>query len=105
MVKMVEKDGLNDTFSYLNNITFAGKDQEDHDTNVQRFLQAVQSRNPSLNLSKTLESVKSINILGCCEGNGTIKPDPERLLPLQEFPPPTNRNFLLLQIGIHFAEL
>ena len=105
MDKMVENDGLNDTFSYLNNITVAGKDQEEHDTNVQRFLQAVQSRNLSLDPSKTLESVKSINILGYCEGNGTIKPDPERLHPLQEFPPPTNRNFLLLQIGIHCAEL
>ena len=102
---MVEEDGLNDTFSYLNNITFAGKDQEDHDTNVQRFLQAVQSRNLSLNLSKILESVISINILGYYVGNGTIKHDPEKILPLQEFPPPTNKNFLLLQIGIHFTAL
>ena len=75
---MVEEDGLNDTFSYLDNITVAGKDQE---------------------------SVISINILGYYVGNGTIRPDPERLLHLQGFPPPTNRNFLLLQIGIHFAEL
>ena len=105
MDKIVEEDGLNDTFSYLDNLTVAGKDHEDHDTNVPRFLQAVQSRNLSLNQSRIPESVISINMLGYYVGNGTIKPDPERLLPLQEFPPPTNRNFLLLQIGIHFAEL
>ena len=105
MDKIVEEDGLNDTFFYLTNITFAVKDQEEHDTNVPRFLQAVQSRNLSLNQSKILESVISINILGYYVGNGIIKPDPERLLPLQEFLPPTNRNFPLLQIGIHFTEL
>ena len=71
------EDGLNDTFHYLDNITFAGKDQDEHDTNVQRFLQAVQSRNLSLNQSKTVKFVYSINILGYCVGNGTIKPNPE----------------------------
>ena len=82
MDKMVEEDGLNDTFLYLDNLTVVGKDQEVHDTNVQRFLQAVQSRNLSLNQSKTVESVKFINILGYCVGNGIIKPDPERFCPL-----------------------
>ena len=96
---MVEEDGLNDTFSYLDNVIVAGKDQEEHDTNVQRLL-AVQSRNLSLNKNKTVESVKYINILGYCVGNGTIKPDPERLRPLQEFPPPTNRNSLRRVVGM-----
>ena len=91
MDKMVEEDELNDTFPYLDNITVAEKNQEEHDTNVQRFLQMVQCRNVSLNQSKRVESVKSINILGYCEGSSTIKPDPERLRPLQEFHPPTNR--------------
>ena len=41
MDKMVDEDGLNNTFPYLDNMTFAGKDQEEHDTNVQGFLQGV----------------------------------------------------------------
>ena len=93
MEKIIE-EGLNDTFPYLDNVTVAGKDQEEHDNNVQRFLEAVRLRNLSLNQSKTLESVKSINILEYCVGDGIIKSDTERLCPLQEFPPPTNRHSL-----------
>ena len=66
MDKMIEEEGLNDTFPYLDNITVAGKDQEEHDSNVQRFLEAVRLGNLSLNQSKTVESAKSINILGLC---------------------------------------
>ena len=64
MDKMVEEEGLNNTFPYLDNITIAGVDQEDNDTDVQRFLKVVQQRNITLNLSKTVESVTSVNILG-----------------------------------------
>ena len=74
MDKMIE-EGLNDTFPYLDIITVAGKDQEEHDSNVQRFLEALRLRNLSLNQSKTVESVKLINILGYCVGDGIIKPD------------------------------
>ena len=35
MDKMVEEEQLNNTFPYLSNITIAGVNQEDHDTNVQ----------------------------------------------------------------------
>ena len=100
MDKMIEEEGLNDTFPYLDNITVAGKDQEEHNSNVQRFLEAVRLRNLSLNQSKTVESVKSINILGYCGGDGIIKSDTERLHPLQEFPPPTNRYSLCRVVGL-----
>ena len=37
----MEEDGLSYTFPYLDFITVAGKDQEKHDTNILRFLEAV----------------------------------------------------------------
>ena len=37
MNKIIEKEGLNDTFPYLDNITVEGMDKEEHNTNVQRF--------------------------------------------------------------------
>ena len=40
MDKIIEEEGLNDTFSYLDNMIVAGKDQEEHDSNVQRSLEA-----------------------------------------------------------------
>ena len=44
----------------------------------------------TLNESKTVSSVTSINILGYCVGKGVIKPDSDRLRPLQESSPPGN---------------
>ena len=79
-----------DTFPYLDNITVEGRDQKEHDENVQKFHEAVRRRNLTLNNIKTVESKSSINILGYCVGNGMITPDQERLLPLQELPPPWN---------------
>ena len=35
-------------------------------------------------------SSSTINVLGYLIGNGMVRPDPERLRPLQELPPPTN---------------
>ena len=106
MDKMIEEEGLNDTYPYLDNITVAGKDQEEHDSNVQIFLEAVRLRNLSLNQSKTVESVKSINILGYCVGDGITKPNTEILRPLQDFPLPTNRHSLrrVVEMFVYYAK-
>ena len=39
MNKMLKEEGFNNTFPDLDNIIIAGVDQEDHDTNIQRFLE------------------------------------------------------------------
>ena len=38
-----------DTFPYLDNITVEGRDQKEHDENVQKFHEAVRRRNLTLN--------------------------------------------------------
>ena len=40
MDKFVEDESLKDTFSYLDNITVAGRDQKEHDANVRKFHEA-----------------------------------------------------------------
>ena len=49
MDRFVEEEGLKDTFPYLDNITVAGRDQKEHDKNVQKFHEAVGRRNLTLN--------------------------------------------------------
>ena len=100
MDKLVEEEDLKGTFPYLDNITIAGHNQEEHDQNVQRFLQVISRRHLTLNDSKTIKSVCPINILGFCVGNGLIKPGPERLRPLQELPPPSNLGSLKRTMGM-----
>ena len=67
-----------------------GNCQGEHDKNVSQFLQSIHKRGLVLNQSKTNSSVSCINILGYCAGDGTIKPNPKRLKPLQELPAPQN---------------
>ena len=50
-----------DTFPYLDNITVEGRDQKEHDENVQKFHEAVRRRNLTLNDSKTVESKSSMD--------------------------------------------
>ena len=90
MDKMVEEEGLKDTFPYLDNITVAGRNQQEHDENVKEFHATIQLRSLTLNETKSVESKASINIFGYCVGDGIIKPDQERLRLLQDYPPPTN---------------
>ena len=100
MDNFVYEENLNDTFPYLDNITVAGRDQKEHDVNVQAFHEAVQRRILTLNESKSIESKTSINVLGYRVGNGVIAPDEERLRPLQDFPPPESIRSLRRVIGM-----
>ncbi|XP_068235485.1 uncharacterized protein [Palaemon carinicauda] len=77
-----------------------GASQAEHDENVQNFLEVVQKRNLTLNEGKSVISVPTINVLGYCVGNNAIKPDPDRLRPLQELPPPTNMGSLRRDQGL-----
>ena len=100
MDKMVDEEGLKDTFPYLDKITVAGRNQQEHDENVKKFHVAIQRRNLTLNKTKSVENKSSINILGYCVGDGIVKPDQERLRPLQEYPPPTNTGSLRRVVGV-----
>ena len=57
---------------------------------MENFMRSVEKRCLTLNDSKTIRKVTTINNLGYCVGNGKIKPDPEWMKPLQELPPSKN---------------
>ena len=109
----VENKKLKDIFPYLGNVTVAGRTQKEHDDNVKSFLEAICRNNFILNESKTVNSVNSIKIFGYIVRNGCIKPDPERLHPVRDFPPPENLKQLKSVLGMfnyytkwidHFAD-
>lgn len=91
MDKLIQEQMLRDTFPYLDNINVAGRNQE-HDWNVKRFLTAISAKNLTLNETKIVSSVSLLNSLGYWVGNRIIKPEPERLRPLQYLTMPTNLN-------------
>ena len=94
--KLITQEKLSDTLPYLDDITVGGRTQTEHDQNVRAFLEVVKSRHLTLNNSKS----STINVLGYLIGNGIIKPDPDRLRPLQELPPPTSVRSLRRSLGM-----
>ena len=62
--EFIKEENLKGAFWYLDNITIVGYNEDNHDSNVVLFLDAFYHRNFTLNKSKTIQSVESINILG-----------------------------------------
>ena len=79
MESFVSEEKLKDTYPWQDDVTVCGHSQEEHDNNVDRFLNALKARNFTLNEKKTVKSVSHINVLGYRVGYGEIRPDPDRL--------------------------
>ena len=90
MDNFISEEALKDTFAYLDNITICGRDQAHHDENLSKFMEAAKRRNLVFNEGKCVFSTRTISILGSVVSKGEIKPDPERLKPLQELPAPVD---------------
>ena len=90
MDDLVNEEGLKDTFPYLDNVTIGGVDEADLKRNYLGFQEMIKRRNITLNNAKTVQNALSIDILGYRISQNSIKPDPEQLRPLLEFPPPSN---------------
>ena len=82
MDDFVEHYKLHDTFLYLDNITIAGKIQEEHDKNLAAFFSAAKDYGLTLRDENCHYSLKSIDLLSYRISHGEISPDPERLCPL-----------------------
>ena len=76
----------------MDDITIAGEDQEEHDSNLMAFNDAAAAWNPTINEKKTQFSQKEILILGYKVAHQSIKLDPERVRTLLEMRGPiTNK--------------
>ena len=98
--QFIKKENLTNTYAYLDNVTVAGSTQLEHDRNVKAFIDAIRRRNFTLNESKTISSVSDIKILGYVVGNKCIEPDPDRMKPLLNLPPPDNFKALRRVLGM-----
>ena len=100
MMKFVEQNNLNAVFPYLDNITICGKDQQEHDANLEKFLAAATRKNICYNDSKSVFSTRKLAILGYVIEEGVIRPDPERLSPLRNLPVPHDSKSLNRCLGL-----
>ena len=65
-----------------------GKDQAEHDKNLQRFLHVAKEHNLTFNESKCTYSSNTIDLLGHRIRDGSLQSDPNRVKTLYELPNP-----------------
>ena len=81
-------------------MTVAGEDQAEHDYNLTRLLDACKKDNLQLNHTKSVFSVSTICLLGYQVSYNEIRPDPARLQPLRDIPPPENLKLQKKIVGL-----
>lgn len=97
---VIRKKELSGTFAYLDDITICGKSQEDHDTNLEKFMNVAKVYGLTLNKEKSKFNLKLINILRYLIFNHVIKPDSSRLQPLLDLLPPNDLASLRRTLGM-----
>ncbi|GCB70464.1 hypothetical protein scyTo_0001292 [Scyliorhinus torazame] len=102
MDRMVDQYGLRAAYPYLDNVTICSHDQQDHDVNLQRFLQAAQSLNLTYNKEKCVSRTTRLAILDYVVENGVLGLGPDRMCPLTEHPPSHSLKALKRCLGLFY---
>jgi len=98
--RILDVEKLQGVRCYIDDITVGGRSKAEHDENLQRFLEVAKKYNLKLNEKKCKFACTSIKLLGHLISNGSIKPDPDRLKPLLELPPPSDKGSLQRVVGL-----
>lgn len=69
---LIEQNDCKGTWTCLDNVTVAGKTKEEHDINLQMFLDVAKRHNITLNDSKCFYSADTIDLLGYRISRGTL---------------------------------
>ena len=88
MNNIIKNNNLKGVFAYLDDVICCGVDQADHDRNLRAFLDVVAKYRITLNKEKSVFNQKCIKALGFEIRHNEVRPDPERLGPIQNLEPP-----------------
>ena len=94
------------TFAYLDNITVCGKTREEHDKNLQSFLNAAKQCNLTLSVSQCVYATNYLKLLGYHMTHGVMRPDADQVKPIAELPMPSNAKELqrLISMFSYYAQ-
>ena len=99
MDNFIQNNRLQETYAYLDDVIICGDNKEDHDKNLQAFLDAAETHKMTLNKSKCQFSLNKISFLGYELSDGLLRPDPSRFSSLKDFPNPTTRKAVERLLG------
>ena len=85
--------------TYIDDIVIDGKTIEEHNKNLQLFLDRTKSKNLTISHEKSVLGGTRLRFLGHIITSGTIVPDPQRSASFVNFPIPTTRKQLQRFIG------
>ena len=88
MNDIIATNNLKEAYAYLDDLAICGQTREEHDENLRRFREVADAHHLTLNRSKCKIGLETVNILGYSIQRGQLRPDNERLRPLQELPEP-----------------
>ena len=88
---IIEHNNCKGTFAYLNNITICGKTKEEHDANLQHFLEAAAKHNLPFNKNICTYSSDCILLLGFQIHDLTLHPDHDHVKSLLDILVPKSK--------------
>ena len=100
MDELISSHNLSGTYAYLDDVIVVGKTIEEHDENLRRLFSVTTGLHVTLNKDKCLFRQTSICYLGYQIELNSIRPDPNRLKPLVDYPLPNTAKQLQRLIGL-----
>ena len=91
-------DGLEGVLCYLDDVLVFGKSKEDHDERLRQVIERFRKFDLRLNFEKCNFCVQSVKFLGHVLSQDGVRPDPEKVSAVRDYPRPTSltelRSFL-----------
>jgi len=85
----IKRFNLKNVYAYLDDITVTGATLAEHDMNLKLLLEAPDECNLTLNETKSMFRTTTLDMLGYRISHNQVKPDPQRLQPFLDLPPPS----------------
>lgn len=85
---------------YFDDILIMGKDRKSHDETLKKVLERAREKNAKININKLQIAMEEVKYLGHIISQNEIKPDPERLMAIDQMGPPNNKKDLQTFMGV-----
>lgn len=96
-----------ETFGDIENVTvfhddilIAGRDKKEHDETLIKVLQRAREKNVRFNINKMQIATTQVKYVGHIFSHNEIKPDPDRLIAIEQMGCPTNKTDLQTFLGV-----
>lgn len=91
---------IENVLSYFDDILIFSRTREEHDATLKKVLERARERGARFNANKVQIAVESVKYLGHIFSYNSIKPDPDRLVAIEQMTRPKNKKDLQTFLGV-----